>query len=238
MSDYSKFIRENLSKLQAEEQFRPVSNPTFANPAFGKAKLKVLIVRLSPFRDVDRSTPHLFLSDAARRAEPRSYVDMCFLPLLRDRRVLTAAGVPLLMGMQSCRSVDEFDVILVSNSYTLELINLPYMLANSGIPLEAGKRDEMWPPLIVGGSNVMCAQAIIREDGESFADAVFFGEGEREVVTLLRLLRGGRRADMGCRSNTWRELAGWASGCSTMRAKAESARRSTLTTLATGTPAG
>lgn len=194
MADFNKFMRENLSGLQEAGQFRPVNNPTFANPDFAKAKLKVLIVRLSPFRDVDRSTPHLFLADAARRAEPNSYVDMCFLPLLRDRRVLIGAGVPLLMGMQSCRTADEFDVVLVSNSYTLELINLPYLLINSGIPLESGKRDESWPPLIVGGSNTLCAQSIIREDGESFADAVFFGEGEREVVALLRLIRGGRRS--------------------------------------------
>lgn len=195
MADFSKFMRENLCRLQHADQFRPVPNPTFANPEFEKAKLKVLIVRLSPFRDVDRSTPHLFLADAVRRAEPRSYVDMCFLPLLRDRRFLTGAGVPLLMGMESFRTMDEFDVVLVSNSYTLELINLPYLLINSGIPLEARERDAKWPPLILGGSNAMCAQAIIREDGESFVDAVFFGEGEREVTILLRLIRDGKRAD-------------------------------------------
>ncbi|MEI6970759.1 MAG: hypothetical protein WCL44_04510 [bacterium] len=193
MADFGSFISDNIFRLQEAEQLLPLSNPTFANPDFKKAKLRVLIVRLSPFRDVDRSTPHLFLADAARRAEPASYIDMCFLPLLRDRRFLIEAGVPLIMGMQSCRTADEFDVVLVSNAYTLELINLPYMLINSGIPVEAGKRDATWPPFIVGGSNAMCAHSIIREDGESFADAVFFGEGERDVVTILRTIRGGKR---------------------------------------------
>ncbi|MEI6807843.1 MAG: hypothetical protein WCN95_03905 [bacterium] len=195
MADFSKFMRENLYQLKQADQLRPVPNPTFANPVFEKAKLKVLIVRLSPFRDVDRSTPHLFLADAARRAEPKSYVDMCFLPVLRDRQFLIGAGVPLLMGMESFRTVDEFDVVLVSNSYALELINLPYLLANSGIPLDAGKREAKWPPVILGGSNTMCAQAIIREDGESFADAVFFGEGEHQVAALLRMVRNGKRGD-------------------------------------------
>ena len=42
-------------------------NPTFLNPPFDKSPYRVLIVRLSPFRDVDRSIPHLFLYQEARK---------------------------------------------------------------------------------------------------------------------------------------------------------------------------
>ncbi|MEI6218715.1 MAG: hypothetical protein WCP86_07425, partial [bacterium] len=217
MSDFSKFVQKHIGRIHHSPQYLPLRNPTFKNPEFDKAKFKVLIVRLSAFRDVDRSTPHLFLADAVRRADPKSYVDMCFLPVVKDRQFFIEADVPLLLGIESFRTVDEFDVVLVSNSYTLELINLPYMLANSGIPLDSGARDGKWPPIILGGSNAMCAQAIIRDDGESFADAVFFGEGEREVATLLNLIRrdkGGDKRKLLTRAAS--KISGlWVAGAST-----------------------
>ncbi|MBE9508946.1 MAG: hypothetical protein IMY86_12970, partial [Chloroflexi bacterium] len=49
-----------ISHLKRFDSFLPFDNPTFNNPAFEDASYRVLIVRLSPFRDVDRSIPHLF----------------------------------------------------------------------------------------------------------------------------------------------------------------------------------
>ena len=77
-----------------------------------------------------------------------------------------------LIGSQSKRSADAFDLVLISNAYTLELINLPYLLIRSGIPLFASERGADWPPLILGGSNTMAAQCIIRQDGDSLVDAI------------------------------------------------------------------
>jgi len=149
---------------------------------------------LSPFRDVDRSTPHLFLAQATRRALPDAYIDMVFFPSQHDRERLLEAGVPLLTGIQSYRSVEDFDLVLLSNAYTLELINLPYLLLHSGVPLRASQRDDSCglaqsaPIFILGGSNALAAQAVIAADRDSLVDAVFFGEGEGEVEALLACL--------------------------------------------------
>jgi radical SAM superfamily enzyme YgiQ (UPF0313 family) len=188
MTHYREFFAQNWTLLQQASLYRPDPNPTFDNPTFEAASFRVLIVRLSPFRDVDRSTPHLFLFQTVRRALPKAYIDLAFFPPQHDRERLSAAGVPLLVGTQSWRSVEAFDVVLISNAYTLELINLPYLLHNSGAPLFASERDAAWPPLILGGSNAMAAQAIVTESGDGVADALFFGEGEREVATLVRVL--------------------------------------------------
>ncbi len=188
MTHYREFFAQSWPLLQQAALYRPDPNPTFGNPAFAAASFRALIVRLSPFRDVDRSTPHLFLFQAVRRALPDAYIDLAFFPPQYDRERLLAAGVPLLMGTQSWRGSEDFDVVLISNAYTLELINLPYLLHHSGAPLLASERDEAWPPLILGGSNAMAAQAIVTESGDCVADALFFGEGEREVETLVHIL--------------------------------------------------
>jgi len=191
MTHYREFFAQNWPLMQQAALYRPDPNPTFGNPAFETASFRALIVRLSPFRDVDRSTPHLFLFQAVRRALPGTYIDMAFFPPQYDRERLLAAGVPLLVGTQSWRGIEDFDVVLISNAYTLELINLPYLLHYSGVPLLAGERDATFPPFILGGSNAMATQAIVAESGDCVVDALFFGEGERQVETLVRILAKG-----------------------------------------------
>ena len=187
MPDYTGFFHKNIHRLPQAEPFLPFDNPTFGNPAFEDAAHRVLIARLSPFRDVDRSLPHLFLFHEVRQALPGAYIDLAFFPTAPQREFLKQEGVPLFLGTQSLRSVDEFDLVLISNAYTLELINLPYLLLRSGIPLFASQRGSEWPVILLGGSNAMAAQAVVREDGDSLVDGIFFGEGEGLVGKLASL---------------------------------------------------
>lgn len=166
--------------------FIPAHNPTFSNPTFDDAAARVLIVRLSPLHDVADSLPHLFLYHEVRRALPQAFIDFAFFPSAKERALLDRLGEPYLLGIQSLRPAGDFDLVLVSNAYTLELINLPYLLSRSGIPLFASQRGSEWPPIILGGSNAMATQAIIRADGDSFVDGIFFGEGEGLVGELVR----------------------------------------------------
>ena len=188
MTDHSQFFKQQWSLLQQAVLLRPRHNPTFCNPPFEKAGFRVVIVRLSPYRDVDRSTPHLLLFQEVRRALPDAYIDMAFFPPSHDRSRLQDAGIPLLFGSQSFRSLQDFDLVLISNAYTLELINLPYLFVNSDIPLLASERDDSWPPMILGGSNAMASQAIVTQTGDSLVDGIFYGEGEGQVGRLVHYL--------------------------------------------------
>ncbi|HVO40220.1 MAG TPA: radical SAM protein, partial [Spirochaetia bacterium] len=179
-SDLSRVLRDH-------PLYRP--NPSFANPRWEEASQRVLILRLSRFDDVQRSSPHLFLAHELRAADARAYVDMAFLPGREDARVLQEMGLPAILGTQSGRGLREFGLVLVSNSYILELVNLPWLLARSGVPFWAGERDNRWPPIILGGSNASACHAIVREDGDCMADAIFFGEGEGAVGAIVRGLR-------------------------------------------------
>jgi radical SAM superfamily enzyme YgiQ (UPF0313 family) len=174
--------------LRQVGSFLPPASPTFDNPAFDAATYRVLIVRLSPFRDVDRSIPHLFLFQEVRRALPDGTIDIAFFPSAEERALFEEHGIPYLIGVHSRRTVQAFDLVLVSNAYTLELINLPYLLIRSGIPLFSSQRGDEWPLFLLGGSNGMATQSIISEDGDSMVDGVFFGEGEGLVSELVRCI--------------------------------------------------
>ncbi len=170
------YLHKSLHRLRDFRLY--LANPTFGNRQWEESSFRALIVRLSPFADVERSTPHLFLAREIRAALPDAYVDMAFLPRDEDARVLEEAGLPLLIGTQSHRAVEDFDLVFVSNAWLLEQVNLPFLLAHSGIPLWAGERGGQWPPFILGGSNSTAAHALVSEIGDCMADAIFFGEGE------------------------------------------------------------
>jgi hypothetical protein len=185
MADFSTFFAAQAHRLQQAGLYWPRTPQVADNPAWAAANFRALIVRLSSFRDVDRSTPHLFLADAVRRAAPEAFVDFAFFPPPRDRALLREHAVPWLTGIFSHRSAEDFDVVLISNAYTLELFNLPALLLGSGIPPWARDRAGRWPPFILGGSNAMASQALLDAEGGSFADALFFGEGEEQVGKLI-----------------------------------------------------
>ena len=138
MPSHRDSLHHVMHKLRDFRLFQP--NPTFGNPGWEDAGFRTLILRLSPFADVERSTPHLFLAQEIRAAFPDGYIDMAFLPAEQDRRSLKAAGLPLILGTQSHRSLGDFDLVLVSNSWLLEQANLPFLLSRSGVPLWSSER--------------------------------------------------------------------------------------------------
>jgi hypothetical protein len=174
-----------LHTLRDHKLYLP--NPGFGNPPWEDAACRVLILRLSPFADVQRSTPHLFLFREARAALPAGFIDMAFLPHPSDARILAAAQLPLILGTQSQRTMIEFDIVLVSNSWLLEQVNLPFLLSHSGVPVWASARGEEWPTLLLGGSNATAAHSLVSESGDCMVDALFFGEGEGSVARILKL---------------------------------------------------
>ena len=99
-------------------------NPTFGNPEWEASDFHVLIVRLSRLQDVQSSTPHHFLAQAVRQGVPHSYLDMAFLPDKRTRKLSGQNELAPLVGLQSRKPIEAFDLVLFSNSYILELINL------------------------------------------------------------------------------------------------------------------
>ncbi len=188
MTDYQEFIFKNLYRLDGYRAYFPRSNPTFNNPGFEDAQLRVLIVRLSPFPNIRESITHHFLFQEARRALPNAYIDYAFFPNPKNIQLFTDNNIPFFLGIQSLRSISDFDLVLVSNSFTLELFNLPYFFMNTGIPATKKEGQQARPIVVMGGSNALMAQCAISPEGDSFVDALYFGEGEGAVQKIVSII--------------------------------------------------
>lgn len=165
------------------------ANPTLRNPVWSQASLRVLLVRLSPFNDVEESTPHLILAASIRAAVPDAFLDFAFLPSAAERARLDAAGKPWLSGRHSGRPAADFHTLFISLSFALEVVNLPLLLLKSGQEPVASQRRETDPLILLGGSSVYAAPAAVSPDLDSFADALFFGEGEEAAGRVAAALR-------------------------------------------------
>jgi len=187
--------------LAAGAALVPETEAALGNPSFEEAEARILVVRLSPWRDVDRSTSHLILFAECRKALSRAYLDFAFMPDRGDRELLVGAArgggtPPWFYGLASGRSPADFDLVLVSNAFALELLNLPYLFSTSGLPLRASARAALGarrPLVVLGGSNAAAAGAIVGEaaaDGsrDAMADGLFFGEGEGAIGELALAL--------------------------------------------------
>ena len=85
------------------------------------------------------------------------------------------------------RELADYDAILVSIAYELDLVNLVHLLDDAGIPPLAADRGPQHPAVIVGGplttSNVLPLGP--------FADVVVMGEADHAVFTLLDWFEAG-----------------------------------------------
>lgn len=193
MTDYSEFILKNLYKLNGYRAFFPRPNITFGNPNFEDAGFRVIIVRLSPLHNVSESVTHNFLFQEVRRALPEAYVDYAFFPDPKNIPLFSDNRIPFFLGLQSLRPVSDFDLVLISNSFSLELFNLPYLFLHSALPALKSERLPLRAPLIImGGSNSLMAQCAISPEGDSFIDALFFGEGEGAVGRIVSIVKENR----------------------------------------------
>lgn len=157
----------------------------------GDGDFTVCIVRLSPFNDIERSSPHIFLYHECRAVLPAASIDFAWFPTARERQLHEGDRDGWLTSVFTKRPLAQFDLLLISNAYALELVNLPYLLTRAGIALSASERRQAgFKPLIVlGGSNSLAAQSVTFSDKDALVDAIHFGEGETLVSALVETLK-------------------------------------------------
>ncbi len=139
--------------------------------------MKLLILRLSNRRDTEASATHTVLAELCRLGAPEALIDFAFLPPYQ---------VPAVRGVATQSDWSTFDLILVSNSFVQEAINLPWLLATNGLSPWAAERPESFPPVILGGSNSFAAQCLVCPDGRAVPDAIFFGEAEEMLPVFVK----------------------------------------------------
>ncbi|HOX46118.1 MAG TPA: hypothetical protein PK668_21120 [Myxococcota bacterium] len=151
---------------------------------------RVLVARLSGFPDVQESFGHRLLY-ALLAARADTAPDLAFLPSAELAARLGEAGLPWLFGWLSQRPVQDFQLLALSNALVQELVNLPGLLARSGLPLSKATRlarPEL-PLVLLGGSNALHSTVFWGPDPP--VDGVFVGEDPAALGELFaRAARG------------------------------------------------
>ena len=175
--------------------------PNTMDPSlFAQAEVRFLICRLSTYRDVSTSISHPLVAQIAQEVDG-VFTDFAFLPPPKDLEVMTASKIPLWVGTTTKEPPCAFDVLGISNSFILELLNLPKLLHFSGIPIFKNERL-MRPdvPLIVLGGASAAVTSVLHGPigGQDFGnnyglvDAVFIGEGEFSIKQFLEVVKKGK----------------------------------------------
>src|SRR3990170_1608977 len=173
---------------------------TMDPPLFPQAGLRFLVCRLSTYRDVSASISHGLVAQIAREVEG-VFTDFAFLPPPKDTEVMATSKIPLWAGTTTKEPPCAFDVLGISNSVVLELLNLPKLLHFSGIPLfknERMMRQEI-PIVVLGGANAAVTSVLhgpVKEQGfgnnYGLVDAVLIGEGEFSIKQFLEVVKKGK----------------------------------------------
>ncbi len=126
---------------------------------------------------------------------PDVLCERVFAPAPDFEERLRSAGIPL-FSLESGRALHDFDIIGFSFGYELTMTNALAILESGGVTVEAGRRGDSEPIVIVGGpaaSNPVPFGV--------FADCAFIGEAEgwaeRAFSEMARMkARGAGRSDL------------------------------------------
>ena len=122
--------------------------------------------------------------------QPEMFADRVFSPWTDMEAVMRREGLPL-YGLNSKRSLAEFDLLGISLPYEQLYTNTLNMLDLAGVPVRAADRDERYPVIVAGGH--ACYNP---EPMADFIDAFVVGEGEDAILDIaqtLKALRGASR---------------------------------------------
>jgi radical SAM superfamily enzyme YgiQ (UPF0313 family) len=155
---------------------------------FDRRPFRVLIARLSTWRDTADSFTHRLLYQIVSRIEG-AFPDLAYLPPPKDAALFDADRVPWLLGATSKRPGRDFTVIALSVSIVQELPNIPVMLRKSGIPLSKRERmnDPVCPLVILGGASALFTSSLFT--GDPAVDGIFIGEDPRTIGRLFEIGR-------------------------------------------------
>jgi Radical SAM proteins, N-terminal len=142
---------------------------------YDKRPFRVLIARLSTYYDTAESFSHKVLYQIAHR-QRGTFPDFAFLPPVNDGPIMLSDNVPWLLGTSTKRGPLDFNLVAFSNATLQELVNVPVMLENSGIPpgKKARLSDGRFPLVILGGSNALNTGIFFTPDPP--VDGIFVGD--------------------------------------------------------------
>ena len=117
--------------------------------------------------------------------QPEIAAERVFAPGIDMEIRLRSAGIPI-MSLESHKPLDQFDIIGFSLLYELNYTNILTMMELAHIPFFTKQRDDTHPFIIAGGPCTCNPEPVA-----DFFDAIVVGDGERVVITPLKVVSDG-----------------------------------------------
>ncbi len=133
---------------------------------------------------------------------PFADVDRAYCPWPDMESMMRASQTPL-WGLESKRSLRDFDVVGVTLQYELTWTNILTMLDLGGISLRADSRADNEPIVIAGGPG-----ALAPEPMSAFIDAFCLGDGEVTLPAMLECLEAYRDSSRDARLEALSQVPG------------------------------
>ncbi len=186
MKNYREIIG-NLSGKLTQNGMNYSGNEFNNHPAenFDTAGIKVLICRLSTYRDTSQSFTHPLLYKLISSVEG-TFADLAYLPSYKDIETFRKNSIPLLLPVNTKAGPADFDVLAISNSLVQELLNIGMLLSESGIETDRRKRlpDEDQPLIVLGGSNSANCHFLMTDN--SPVDIIYTNDDPEDIVRFFQ----------------------------------------------------
>lgn len=209
-----KYLWKNYRKLPGCEFMFGVDNNQNPVSRFETAKMRVLVAFLSTGAVRSVSNTYNALDTLIHDLTGDDvFVDYCYLPELEAQEAFKRDGIPFIFGNLSHAPAQDYDILCVSHAIMPEILNLPHILSNSGIPLnyEDRQKDNSIPLIMYGGASSSVATVVFGDTGlggHALADIGEFGFGEDMLNIVMKELLDYKNAgnDIKDKHNTFEYL--------------------------------
>ena len=150
------WIYNNYRRLSKPEYMFSLDNRSQSIEEFYNAKLRVLVVFLSPGSRRTVSNTFVAITKQSRMYVNKEdvFLDYCYFPEFDNLDILDKEEVPYIFGAISHAPITDFDIMMVSLSTFHESVNYPRMLMKYDIHLTIEQREkrEDIPLIFFGGA--------------------------------------------------------------------------------------
>lgn len=166
----------------------------FKNPKYEEADLKVCFLQTGPWQSkmISATVNQLIalMREAQQFTGKKIYFDFSFRPDTKECAMLREESIPEVFGWNSFRSLDEFDVVVITLSIHFESITAGTLLQGAGIePYFYDRLKNPSSPLVISGGVVaQHVEACMGHPRGALFDIVQLGEGEDRLTDVASAL--------------------------------------------------
>ena len=185
-SEIKEFLRKNRHKFDTPQCYLG-TEPNTHTKQWDDPNIKLRVLLDPPWRYEDfRGNQTIPLLYQMLNDRDDVLCDRAFFPNTeKEYKLFRNHGIPI-FGLETKRSMGEYDLIMTSLSFLPPWVNFPLMLDMSGIPSRwKDRQTEKYPLIMVGGSSMYGNFSI----AYPVVDLVYLGDAEPGLNAIIELIK-------------------------------------------------